>query len=125
MRAGYVEFDTTKPSNVGVPQGGIVSPILSNLILHELDEYVEKMRSETEINNGSRKHTIKNPAYYKVDYRIQGICKVENKRKLRGLELDDERRAERKALIRIRRRIPSTIPNPGLAKIYYVRYADD
>lgn len=125
VRAGYVEFDTTKPSATGVPQGGIVSPILSNLYLHELDVYVSKLQTELEKKNKGARHTIKNPAYKKIDFRIQGIGKVEKKRKLKGLTLDDERRLERQALIKLRRQIPSTLPNPGLAKIYYVRYADD
>ncbi len=125
VRAGYVEFDTTKPSNTGVPQGGVVSPILSNLILHELDVFVGKIQSEMESINKGIRHTIKNPAYTKIDYRIHGIGKVEKRRKLKGLTLDDERRIERQSLIKLRSLLPSTIPNPGLSRIYYVRYADD
>jgi retron-type reverse transcriptase len=36
-KAGYVEYGKNKSSILGVPQGGIASPILSNLILNELD----------------------------------------------------------------------------------------
>jgi retron-type reverse transcriptase len=31
------------PTKMGVPQGGIISPLLSNLVLHELDSFVEKL----------------------------------------------------------------------------------
>jgi len=67
----------------------------------------------------------KNPEYYKVDDRIQTIGKTEKRRKAQGKELDEGRRIERRRLIKIRSRINSTIPNPGYAKFYYVRYADD
>lgn len=37
VRAGYVEYEKLKDSRLGVPQGGIASPILSNLVLNEMD----------------------------------------------------------------------------------------
>lgn len=46
VRAGYVERDTLIPSKTGVPQGGLLSPLLSNIYLHEFDEYMEKRVEE-------------------------------------------------------------------------------
>lgn len=47
VEAGYMEWKNKKKSyiypKVGVPQGGIISPLLSNLILHEFDKYMEKL----------------------------------------------------------------------------------
>ncbi len=43
LQAGYLEewrFPTTLS---GVPQGGVLSPILSNLVLDRLDKYVEQV----------------------------------------------------------------------------------
>jgi len=52
VKAGYVEFNNKKrtffPSDIGVPQGGIISPLLSNLVLHELDVYMEQLIKERE-----------------------------------------------------------------------------
>lgn len=31
---------------MGVPQGGIISPLLSNLILHEFDLFVDNLMKE-------------------------------------------------------------------------------
>lgn len=41
VKAGYIEWGKKEkkitPTELGVPQGGIISPLLSNLVLHELD----------------------------------------------------------------------------------------
>ena len=79
VRAGYVEYNTENKSELGVPQGTITSPILSNLILNELDRYIEQLQLENEKKNAGRPHTIRNPQYTKIDYRIQGINKLERK----------------------------------------------
>ena len=41
LSAGYIEDWQYHATYSGVPQGGIVSPLLSNLVLNELDRYVE------------------------------------------------------------------------------------
>jgi retron-type reverse transcriptase len=41
LKAGYCEEWTYHPSLSGSPQGGIVSPILSNSYLDRLDKFVE------------------------------------------------------------------------------------
>src|SRR5437588_3622971 len=41
LDAGYMEDWTFNQTLSGVPQGGIVSPILSNILLDKLDKYVE------------------------------------------------------------------------------------
>lgn len=125
VRAGYVEFDNKKSSLLGVPQGGIASPILSNLVLHELDVFILKLQETNSRTLGNNPTTIRNPDYYKIDNRIHGITKLERKWKLKGIPLDIKRKLERVSLIKIRSKLSSTIPNPGFMKFYYVRYADD
>lgn len=41
LRAGIMEGKLFRDTNLGVPQGGIVSPLLANVYLHELDRYME------------------------------------------------------------------------------------
>lgn len=41
LRAGVLEGKATKETLTGTPQGGIVSPLLANIYLHELDKYME------------------------------------------------------------------------------------
>ena len=42
LKAGVIEDGRWSQSNVGVPQGGPLSPLLSNLVLNELDQELEK-----------------------------------------------------------------------------------
>src|SRR5207244_2638687 len=41
LRAGYLERWRFHRTYSGTPQGGIVSPLLANIHLHELDKYME------------------------------------------------------------------------------------
>ncbi|MHC1720364.1 MAG: reverse transcriptase domain-containing protein [Clostridiaceae bacterium] len=42
LNAGVMEHGLTKPTEKGVPQGGNLSPLLSNIMLNELDRELEK-----------------------------------------------------------------------------------
>jgi RNA-directed DNA polymerase len=37
LRAGVMENGVFKPTTVGTPQGGVISPLLANIVLHHLD----------------------------------------------------------------------------------------
>jgi group II intron reverse transcriptase/maturase len=41
LRAGVMERKLFKDTRLGTPQGGIVSPLLANVYLHELDKFME------------------------------------------------------------------------------------
>ena len=118
MKAGYVEFDTKKKkrifvtSDVGVPQGGIISPLLSNLVLHELDIYIEERKLErARISQDEPAYTA-NPEYTRLNSRIARL-----RRKKEYSELGPA--------LRLRRRLRTAIPNPRFSQLRYVRYADD
>jgi RNA-directed DNA polymerase len=42
LRAGIMEQGNLRHSFLGTPQGGVVSPLLANIYLHELDRYMER-----------------------------------------------------------------------------------
>jgi group II intron reverse transcriptase/maturase len=46
LKAGYVEKWQYYATYSGTPQGGIISPLLANIYLHELDKYVMKLKNE-------------------------------------------------------------------------------
>jgi RNA-directed DNA polymerase len=41
LRAGVVEDGVFKPTTVGTPQGGVVSPLLANIVLNHLDQRLQ------------------------------------------------------------------------------------
>jgi len=117
VKAGYVEEGVKRDSLLGVPQGGIVSPILSNIYLHEFDKYVEELIDK--YNSKDKDITTKNPAYDKLTRRIQYLRdKYSNPQEI-SLEIIEEI----KSLKNSRRLIPSRLPNG--TRVRYVRYADD
>jgi retron-type reverse transcriptase len=49
MKAGYVEDWRYHGTYSGTPQGGIISPILANIYLHELDKFVMKLKADFDV----------------------------------------------------------------------------
>jgi retron-type reverse transcriptase len=52
---GFINPLTSKAEirNKGIPQGGILSPILGNIVLHKLDLYLERFK--TKFEKGTRR----------------------------------------------------------------------
>jgi group II intron reverse transcriptase/maturase len=110
LRAGYMEDWEYRDTLSGVPQGGVVSPVLSNIYLHKLDEFVER-ELIPQYTQGSRRRD--HPEYNKVSWRLAGA-------RQRG------DRAQARELRRQARALPSTDPmDPGYRRLFYCRYADD
>ena len=63
LKAGYLEDWVWNATLSGAPQGGVLSPLLSNIYLHRLDAFVEEVLMP-EFNRGVER--VKNPAYRKV-----------------------------------------------------------
>jgi retron-type reverse transcriptase len=111
LRAGYLEGWKYNATLSGTPQGGVVSPILSNIDLDMLDQYVEQYLTPA-YNRGERRGP--NPAYRKLTDRVSKVRR-------RGGDREEVKRLAKKA-----RQLPSVDPvDPNFRRLRYVRYADD
>ncbi|GAA1160263.1 reverse transcriptase domain-containing protein [Streptomyces hebeiensis] len=110
LKAGYLEDWKWGATLSGAPQGGVASPVLSNIYLHKLDEFVEKVLVP-EYTRGKRR--ARNPAYLE----------------LQNLLAKARRRGDRVQARALRQRmvsLPSADPNdPAYRRLRYIRYADD
>jgi group II intron reverse transcriptase/maturase len=110
LQAGYLEDWKHNATLSGCPQGGVASPILSNIYLHRLDEFVETVLIP-EYTRG--KGRARNLAYGRTRY-------AAGRALLRG------DRAKARELGKRMRQLPSLDPqDPGYRRLRYTRYADD
>jgi group II intron reverse transcriptase/maturase len=110
LKAGYMEEWDYHDTLSGVPQGGVVSPVLSNIYLHKLDEFVGQELIPQYTRGALR---AANPAYRQADALLR-----------RARRRGD--RAEARRLALKMRTLPSTDPmDPGYRRLRYLRYADD
>jgi RNA-directed DNA polymerase len=64
LRAGVMEKRTFRNTTLGTPQGGIISPLLANIYLHELDRYMERYTSLPRREKSKRRqHGLANYVY--------------------------------------------------------------
>jgi group II intron reverse transcriptase/maturase len=110
LKAGYLEDWKYHETLSGCPQGGVVSPILSNIYLSKLDEFAETVLIPQYTRGGRRKE---NPEYGKVRYRLRQARRKGD-------------RAEARRCQRQTRALPFGDPDdPGYRRLRYSRYADD
>lgn len=117
VKAGYVNNGTFKRNNLGLPQGGVLSPLLSNIYLYELDKFMNDIIKK--YSDPLKKRVSKtNPIYSKMKRRLN---KMENKNKISTHEKEEIKEIKRKLI-----KTPSVVRDDTTAKrIYYNRYADD
>jgi hypothetical protein len=110
LDAGYLEDWQYHKTYSGTPQGGVISPLLSNIFLNELDRFVEE-ELIPQYTKGKRR--VSNPEY-------ERLC-----RKMK--EAQNANDIERyKKLKKERNTLPSKdTDDPGFRRLNYVRYADD
>lgn len=110
LQAGYLEDWVYHKTYSGTPQGGIASPILTNLVMNKLNQFMEK-EMIPQFNKGDRRKV--NPEYRKITLEAWRARKTGEMEKAKELN-------------KIAQTMPSRIPNdPGFKRLWYVRYADD
>jgi len=110
LKAGYCKEWTYHPSLSGTPQGGIVSPILSNIYMDRLDKFVEYTLQPDYTRGRLRKE---HPEYRRLKH------KAMHYRKHGQPEMAEALRKEMQ-------QYPSVDPDdPEYRRLRYVRYADD
>jgi group II intron reverse transcriptase/maturase len=110
LESGYLEEWKFNATLSGCPQGGVISPILSNIYLDKLDQYVEHILIP-KYTRGERRAA--NPLYEKL--------RVQERRKKRKGQFEEAKEV-RKQL----QKLPSVESNDDTyRRLYYVRYADD
>ena len=110
LKAGYLEEWNYRPTYSGSPQGGIVSPILANIYLDRLDQFVGHTLIPA-YTRGDRR--AENHEYQRITYQYRKACQ-------------QGRMAEAKALRQEQRHLPSVqTADPEYRRLRYARYADD
>ena len=124
LQAGVMEAGNFAPTYSGTPQGGIASPMLANIVLHELDVWLE-----TQLGVNPAKQTPdemnarSNPEYMRLHYRIVDVRRyLDGKRPIPQNSTPEGLRQELREKLRLRSLQPRCLPRKVT---FYTRYADD
>jgi group II intron reverse transcriptase/maturase len=117
LKAGYMEDWKYHNTYSGCPQGGIISPLLSNIYLHELDKFAIKFADE--FNTPSSRPLTKE--YKSIAWKVESI---------RGKIGKASNEAEKQALLKELKQVRAIMLKTPCKmqddkKVKYVRYADD
>lgn len=116
LKAGYMEDWKYHETYSGCPQGGIISPILANIYLNELDRHVMKIKKEFDV--AIKAHYT--PEYTKlVGLRKRLHNKIKNSNGIEREKLIEEYKSATAQMLKL----PAKQCDDK--KIKYVRYADD
>jgi RNA-directed DNA polymerase len=124
LKAGYMEDWVYGRTYSGTPQGGVVSPLLANIYLHELDQLMQTMKAGFDKGRDRRPF----PRYTALQRRVLRLRRKIDRLRAEGTDQAeiDAALAEIKANNEERRKVPSVDPmDPNFKRLRYCRYADD
>lgn len=120
LKAGYVEDWTFHNTYSGMPQGGIVSPILANIYLDKLDKYVKEYIRHFDMGTKRRPGKESNDLANERKRTVRKLKKVKDGTGKAALV------ARLKAIEQERAAFPSGDEMDGsYRRLKYIRYADD
>ena len=120
LKAGYVEDWTFHNTYSGMPQGGIVSPILANIYLDKLDKYVKEYIQHFDMGTKRRPGKESNDLANERKRTVRKLKKIKDGTEKAALV------ARLKAIEQERAAFPSGDEMDGsYRRLKYIRYADD
>jgi group II intron reverse transcriptase/maturase len=126
LNAGYIEDWQYHKTYSGTPQGGIVSPILANIYLHELDEFMELKKQEFDQGKARRSAREWRNASHDVAYHRKQIDVLKGDQTPEALARRGRHEQKVREFSAIQKRLPSRDPlDPNYRRLFYGRYADD
>lgn len=125
LKAGYVEDWTFHNTYSGTPQGSIISPILANIYLNELDRYMEAYIKRFQCG----KQRPKSEEYAHMEYKLKYLrYRRFTKEKWAQMTVEERKAAAdsiRKTRNEMLKLVHSDPQDSGYKRLTYVRYADD
>ena len=110
LKAGYMEEWTYHETLSGTPQGGIVSPLLSNVYLDKLDKFVETVLIPAYTRGNKRERNAEYMKLMNCSYRLRKQGQT----------------AQAEQVRKDAQQMPSlNVYDPNFRRLRYVRFADD
>lgn len=133
LKSGYVSLTNSRDVNLepseGIPQGSLISPLLSNMVLDEFDWIVEKeiiprfnQRTKNARSQKSPEYTQATTIFNADDYALRDQLKDSM-----GLTTRQARQVVQSAKVKVAQAagIEFSLKDESTERLWYVRYADD
>lgn len=117
LKAGYLEDWNYHATYSGTPQGGIISPLLANIYLHELDKFIDQLKQDFD-KPSAEKLTSEYKQIQNKLYNVRRRIPNAKNEELRRVLIAEHKEIRKKML-------ETPAKSQTDKKIVYVRYADD